>query len=243
MTNTSHFYKKILFSLLLTGLFLPNLLNAQFGVNAGYQVNQIEGWELTTNGLNNDITGNGLSFGVDYWFRLKNQRIEFLPEFNYSSFEIVSFENNELIDNIDFKIDFFSFYFNTNIYPLDFLGDCDCPTFSKQNDFFKKGFFIQISPGLTLPNFQYTNNQESQTGDLQANIGLGLGLDIGLNDLVTLTPMIKARYQPNVQWNATFPDPNAISNPDVNAPIIVNPEANIWQYFAGLRLGIRLDSR
>lgn len=243
MTNASLFHKKFLFSLLFVGCLAPGFLKAQFGVNAGYQINQIDGWELIANGLNNEITGNGLSVGVDYWFRLKNQRIEFLPEFNYSSFESVSFENNDAIDDIGFKINFFSFYFNTNIYPLDFLGDCDCPTFSKQNDFFKKGFFIQISPGLTMPNFEYTNAQESQTGDIQANIGIGLGLDIGLNDLVTLTPLIRARHQSNVQWNATFPDPNPISAPDLNPPIIINQEANIWHYYAGVRLGIRLDSR
>lgn len=242
MTNTSFFCKKFLFSLLVVSLFIPNLVKAQFGINAGYQVNQIDGWVLNTNGTSAEISGNGLSLGIDYWFRLKDKRIEFLPELNYSSFESVLFQNNGVIDEIGFNIDFFSFYFNTNIYLLDLLNDCNCPTFSKQNDFFKKGFFIQVSPGLTLPNFEYTNTQESQTGSLQANIGLGLGLDIGLTDLVTLTPLIRARYQPNVKWNASFPDPNDLSNPDVNPPMIATPEANIWQYYAGIRLGIRLDN-
>lgn len=242
MTNTSLSRKKILFSFLVLSLFFPNLVKAQFGINAGYQVNQIDGWALNTNGITSDITGNGVAVGLDYWFRLKNQRIEFLPELNYTSFESIHFENNDFIDEVGFKIEFFSFYFNTNIYLLDFLGDCDCPTFSKQNNFFKKGFFIQISPGLTLPNFEYTNDQASQSGSIQANIALGAGLDIGLTDLITLTPLIRARYQPNMEWNATFPDPNDLSNPDVNPPNIGTPSANIVQYYAGLRLGIRLDN-
>lgn len=242
MKNSAFSIKPILLFLTLSLVFSANSLQAQFGVNAGYQVNQIDGWILSTNNVETEITGNGISLGIDYWFRLKDKRIEFLPELNYSSFESISFENNEVIDEIGFQVDFLSFYFNTNIYLLDLLNDCNCPTFSKQNDFFKKGFFVQVSPGLSLPRFEYSNDNSTQTGDLQANIALGLGLDIGLTDLVTLTPLIRARYQPNVAWNATFPDPNDLNNPDVFPPTMTESDANIWQYFAGLRIGVRLDN-
>ena len=235
MCKPSLSQKKNLFFILLAVLFLPSKTEAQFGITAGYQVNQVDSWIVSVDGTETEINGSGISLGLDYWFRLKNQRIEFLPELNYSLFRSAPLSNNE-----DISVDFISFYFNTNIYLLDLLNDCNCPTFSKQNDFFKKGFFIQISPGLTLPNFYYSADQSNQAGTIVANIGLGLGLDIGLTDLITISPIIKARYQPTVEWNATFP---ASSSPDdPNPSAILEAEANILQYFAGLRLGIRLDN-
>lgn len=229
--------KQATFFFLCLAVFLfPKTTAAQFGLSIGYQANQVDTWAIGTDNTQTEISGNGYSVGLDYWFRLKNQRIEFLPELNYSVFSSPALSNG-----FDFDIDFVSFYFNTNIYLLDLLNDCNCPTFSKQNDFFKKGFFIQVSPGLTLPNFWYSDDESTQFGELQANIALGLGLDIGLTDILTLTPIIRARYQPGVAWNGTFPDPQDINNPDVDPIRVLESEANIWQYFAGLRLGIRLD--
>jgi hypothetical protein len=69
-------------------------------------------------------------------------------------------------------------------------GDCHCPTFSKQNDLVKKGLFIQI-----IGAFQ---NERSKTAITQytnwhqnLSAGIGAGLDIGISDFITLTPLIQ----------------------------------------------------
>ncbi|GAB5553546.1 MAG: hypothetical protein Sapg2KO_31370 [Saprospiraceae bacterium] len=212
-------------------------MQAQFGVNAGYQVNQIDGWIIDLDGIESGIDGNGLSFGIDYWFRLKNKRIEFQPELNYSSFKA---STDPAV--FDYNIELFSFYFNTNIYLLDLLNDCNCPTFSKQNNFFKKGFFIRISPGLTAPNFEFLNEQEREWGNLQPNLGLGVGIDIGITDIVTLTPIITGRFMPQTKWLASFPGTPLDPNTGESINRVRQPDADIWQYNAGLRIGIRLDN-
>ena len=58
-------------------LFTFNL-SAQFGVNAGYRTNSADGWENYFRGQ--DFLNSGFKVGVDYWFRLKNRRVEFTPE-------------------------------------------------------------------------------------------------------------------------------------------------------------------
>ena len=122
---------------------LPCISQAQFGVSFGYQSSDAPDWTFPnsvfqeTGGF--ESPGEMYSIGIDYWFRLKNRRIEFLPELNYSWSE-----SDFLISGNTIRTQFFSFFFNTNVYFLDLASDCDCPTFSKQNDFFKKGLFFQL---------------------------------------------------------------------------------------------------
>jgi hypothetical protein len=237
MKNTLPRKSNILLACLIACFLIPKTTQAQFGVSAGYQVNQTDGWKIDFDGIVSETVTNGYSIGLDYWFRLKDKRIEFLPELNYSAFESTT---NPAI--ADYRIEFFSFYFNTNIYLLDLLNDCNCPTFSKQNDFFKKGFFIRVSPGLTIPNFEYVNEQEVQLGNLQPNVALGLGLDIGLTDIVTLTPLITARYIPEAKWKASFPYNGTLPSGEEIGNGVIEPTTTLWQYYAGLRLGFRLDN-
>ena len=141
-------------------------LSAQFGFNAGYRWNDSDNWvEQSASGNQSlDLLPNGYSIGVDYWFRLKNARVEFLPELNYSSFA------QTFADDREINARFLSFFFNTNFYLFDFRSDCDCPTFSKQDHTLQKGFFIQVSPGLSyLSNKGLSFNQELQTYTLSAN--------------------------------------------------------------------------
>lgn len=220
-----------LFTSLLPGIFcfllLPQKSQGQIGINLGYQINDTDGWQAVDNG--SSVVADGYKVGIDYWFRLKNQRIEFTPELSYAFYESVPLANV-----YDFKIEFFSFQFNTNFYLLDLLNDCNCPTFSKQNDFFKKGFFIRVAPGIT--GIRFNNNDPdladwpNEFGNLQPMIALGAGLDIGLSDLITISPIFTANYIPNAKWNGGGIAP------------INNPTSDFWQYTAGLRLGLRFSA-
>ena len=123
-------------------------VSAQFGVRAKYNMNSFSDWdtflEQAVPGEVDKVFPSNLEFGVDYWFRLKNHRIEFMPEVamglkTSSSYSAVG---------ADLSFSYFAFNFNTQIYAFDLVGDCDCPTFSKQGPSLNKGFFFSLAPGI-----------------------------------------------------------------------------------------------
>lgn len=161
------------------------------------------------------------AFGFDYWFRAKNKRVEFTPEVSYEKYE-------HRFDRGSVKHTFYNFGFNVNIYPFDFEGDCDCPTWSKQGDFFSKGFFIQLSPGVSLLQNEYSDSHSDSNNEnaIVVFFGIGAGLDIGLSDFLTVTPLVRLNYAPSVSWPGFHPQ---------------NRESSILQTAVGIRLGLRLD--
>ena len=183
-----------------------------------------------------ELLGNGFGIGLDYWFRLKSQRIEFLPEINYAQFNQYQLNGSDL----DRSNQAFSFFFNVNIYPLDLVSDCNCPTFSKQNDLVKKGFFVQVSPGFSYFLHDFTSDERKvEISSSAFSLGTALGLDVGVSNVLTITPVAGFRYF----FNAELED---ISNPQL--PLIDNlflkdTKTNISQIYAGLRLGWRFDRR
>ena len=76
------------FRLLLCFLLAGSIsMQAQFGASVKYQSNSFDKWDdflATESGSEESIIGNSLEIGLNYWFRLKNQRIEFLPELYYA---------------------------------------------------------------------------------------------------------------------------------------------------------------
>lgn len=216
-----------------------HLAIAQFGFVGRYQMNEAPNW-VDAYQQSEKYLGNGWSVGVDYWLRLKNYRIEFLPEINYGQFEYN--DQKSYINSADFVNKFYSFFLNSNIYLFDFEGDCNCPTFSKQGQFLKKGFFVQVSPGVSYMvgkvSFEkpvVANERIFESSSVAANIGVGIGLDIGISDFVTLTPMIGMRYFPNVKWDSL----SKYAGSEIYAPLSI--ESAIWQATAGVRLGFRFD--
>lgn len=213
-------------------------LHAQVGLSGHYLSGQAEKWQytpLSTNQESVDLPGTGWQAGIDYWFRLKNVRIEFLPTLAYSTQEqTIEGEFNAL----DTRANAFHFFFNTNIYFLDLEGDCDCPTFSKQGPGLQKGIFLQLSPGYSLFDFSINNEaigEEYTADDAGFNMGLALGLDLGIADVLTITPMIGARYYPSLTWSTLGEEAG------LGLPEKVESESSLLQYHAGIRLGFRFD--
>jgi len=223
------------FYLLLFSLGLSLSLQAQFGVNGKYlfpgdnwQVTGLPGQEET-----GDLFNKGWSAGLDFWFRLKNKRVEFLPELNYAQLS----SPVEALPNSEARI--YSFFFNTNFYFWDFTGDCDCPTFSKQGPTLEKGLFIQISPGISYWDVIHGNELIQLKDQAFAfSIGGGVGFDLGITDLITLTPMANVRYFPKVDLEGI-----AVSVNDINFNLLSRGSASPLIWSAGLRLGFRLDYR
>ena len=197
---------KKLVLLILLGTMSTGMM-AQIGLSIAYKNLTASAWEDNISRINSTIgeqqvpLDNGWALGVDYWFRLKNTRIEFLPELNYSTFSQDWSTSEATTGSI--SSNFLSFYFNTNFYIFDMAGDCDCPTFSKDGDIMKKGFFIQVSPGLSWLSNEYNNlinNTKQDDSTIVPSIGVGAGLDIGVSDLLTITPIISYRYHFGAEW-------------------------------------------
>lgn len=199
-------------------------------------------WEAIIDDGNTDIFGSGYHIGVDYWFRLKNVRVEFFPELNFAQFSADS-DINSTRANENFKNQLLGFNFNTNFYILNFKGDCDCPTFSKQDPITNKGLFVQLSPGLayTINEYTYTDPLADvafeSNKSFAFNIGLGLGLDIGISDLITLTPIVKMQYYFPLEWEGLYTTTN-------ENPVIFNDRDNKssqLHFLGGIHVGIRIN--
>ncbi len=210
-------------------------LNAQFGLRLKFNNQTFNNWDKSVSVLENAdsrLFNYGYEAGLDYWFRLKKRRVEFMPEISYS-ISSSSFSTISGIDNIGLST--INFNFNTHIYALDMEGDCDCPTFSKQGASINKGLFFHFTPGLGYYNSK-TQLSEGNTvafdeaKGLVFRAGLGLGLDLGLSDLLTITPIVSYYFHSNMQWDNMPSSGEMISASD-------NPK----QIQLTVRLGFRPD--
>jgi len=214
--------------------------HAQIGVTGGYFQQQIPEWEEAVfgNRSNEDLLKTGYSFGVDYWLKpLENYRVELYPEL------LVNYSNTTPTNNLPsetFDLASVGFNLNTNIYVLNIESDCDCPTFSKQESFFEKGFFIQVSPGVHYfkGSYEYPGDNAVQTSNLKdvvPKLGIGLGLDIGVSDFITITPIVKYNRYFNVEWDGLL---NVLNEP-TSSIVLGSNKSNINQFYAGIHIGVR----
>ncbi len=240
--------KKLLFTVSILFYFSSQSI-AQIGITSGflkYQAADFNTFFESRTDLDSEnsknLDGGSYQVAIDYWFRLKNKRLEFLPELSFSQAKakLASTVLPDFAYDHDILINSLQFNFNTQIYPFDFEGDCDCPTFSKDGQLLKKGFFIRVAPGITFNNFGKTYTDVSITGtsttsDKSSGVGYnlraGLGIDIGVSDFITVTPL--AQYTFVSEHGDAY-----LENPALPA------SANIFswqQVFVGLRLGLRFD--
>lgn len=233
--NNNMRYTFLLFLLMISALSAQ----AQLGIGGAYLTSSAQHWELRNSGASNPSLqppGTGYSVGLDYQFRLKKVRVEFAPELNYSHWSTP--ETNELQTNSNW----YSFFFNVRMYPFDLKGDCNCPTFSKRGKTFQKGFFVSLSPGITQMNHVIPRGWGGVSFELKdqytaLNAALILGLDLGISELITVTPHAGWRYFPKTDW----PSLSTVASQSGYQPI--DTEGALNQFHAGLRLGWRLGRR
>lgn len=159
------------------------------------------------------ISQDGLYAGVEYHTRLKKKRLEFHPGIGYR-FTWPGDEYDGSFSSIDLDL-------RTSIYPFDFGGDCNCPTFSKQGHLFKKGFFIEVAPGIGMQTFKRTEGLQEptdlfpiQSDQLIFKLGGAIGLDIGISDHFTLTPMLSLTWLSPADWDGLHPDGSRVTLDD-----------------------------
>jgi len=217
-------------------LCLASVAMAQFGVRLNYGISQAPKWEElvagTTDFADADFFGSGYTIGIDYWLRLPQKRIEFFPEVRYSRYstssQIVALGQDVVVNSNSIAL-----IANTHFYVLDFLGDCDCPTFSKRGGLMKKGFFFSINPGI----YYHQKSSNFIAGKLESIspvVGIGAGLDMGISDLITITP--------TVQYSIGFNDKLDGAAQILNLQDQLNLESSSFrQWLFGIRVGLRPD--
>lgn len=165
-------------------LAVSTLSSAQVGLSSQYLIQDIPNLEVPSF-MGNQITSQ-FGIGLSYWFRLKKVRWEISPTLYYHQGSVkTDAEVIELSQQV------FSIHIQNNFYLMDFKNDCMCPTFSKQGEWIRKGFFIYAAPGLGTN--QYKTNQKELDRHLFGYGEAGFGIDFGLNNVLTLTPSIGYR--------------------------------------------------
>ncbi|MFZ1678231.1 MAG: hypothetical protein WAT91_13215 [Saprospiraceae bacterium] len=178
---------------------LPGICQGQFSLNARYTLGQSDVLSKAF------IYQNGQHVSLEYNFRLKQKRLEFRPGIGYrNTFNGEFGDGHFSAADLDVGV---------AIYPFDFAGDCHCPTFSKEGELFKKGFFLEVIPGVGLQKFERVDSRISdhlpfpiQNKHLIGKIGGAAGLDIGILRQLTLTPMISVTYLTSTYWDGLNTD-------------------------------------
>lgn len=203
-------------------LLISASASAQFGIRSFYNVNSTAGWDQALErqtGIDSKTFAPSGSIALDYWFQLKSARIELYPmlQYHYAS----SIHNTNSSDYIHPNLRQYGFGIASHIYVMDLEGDCNCPTFSKQGSFFSKGFFLLAGAGVDVNITEIRSAKESY---VKPNLSVGAGLDIGISDLLTITPIVQYRYQFPMQWDE-----------------LQAQSSSYGRVMFGARLGFRLD--
>lgn len=234
---------------LLIGLLFMLLsigLQAQLGVSVKYQNNNSKNWNdiyQLESGTDNSFLSSSIEYGLNYWLRLKNQRIEFLPELTYGKMDATSFDASQ--DIYQAELTRIGLNVNVQIYPLDFFNDCNCPTFSKDGNFVTKGFYWLVAPGVTsnAKKISYTviesggeaRKTASSDSNITPHIGVGMGLDIGVADIFTISPFLMYNLSFGHDW------PELYNVYPVRPDETADTSSNISAFNVGLRLIFRPD--
>lgn len=229
-------YMKAIQGLLILPLFLSwQVVQTQMGIRTGFAARQSTGFELV-NEFNQTRQvpdpDAGLEYSIDYWFRLPRVRLEFLPELQFSRYRVALLENPRM------EINQYSFLFNLLFYPFDWNNDCDCPTFSKEGNWLTRGLYFSLSPGISLLDEKSLISDLLPEQSLLFTAGVGMGIDFGLFEWITLSPEAGLRYMPG------FPFEHLVRQADTGRGFqMESAQQALIQFSAGLRLRFRLDQR
>ncbi len=219
--------------------FLGFQVQAQLGLSVYQGINNAKDWDVHFQesdlyDFSSDYNiEDALGFSVDWWLRPLEYRIEFLPTLSYTTISNQANANTTEIQT-SFDINLIDLSIPIHFYPLDLEGDCDCPTWGKDGTVIKKGFYLSVVPGLS-----YFNNIISEPRSMSDNfentsitphLGIGTGLDIGINKFLTLSPYAKYKIHFNSEWTELS---NELSSEKPNIPA----NSNVNQLQLGLRLG------
>lgn len=226
---------RLLFAFLSFCLF-TNVVTAQLeaGITAGYFFQSIPEWETAAFGTrtNDRLLKSGLAQEIDLKIAgFENYRVEFHLNGGFNNSKTTKELRSYKLQQIDIGI-------STKIYLLSLEADCDCPTFSRDAGILEKGFFVELSPAISAFKGKIEDQAiVSEDTGLSFKMGVGIGLEIGITDFITISPIVKYNRYFNVEWEDLQADIAAFDQ----SPVIEgNNTTAINQLYGGIRLALRL---
>ena len=222
--------------------FISLNLSAQFGFSAKYNSNSYGSWnDFHQQVLNSSdkAFSSDIEISANYWLRLKDKRIEFLPEVFYDLTSNETFNIPDIV-GADHSLQKMGFNFNTHIYFMDLANDCDCPTFSKDGGGLEKAIHLILSPGVVYAKNEVdimNSDDVFDSNSLAFKFGAGLGFDIGFSDLLTITPFFTINYSTSYNSDALR---EMMLNYYAFSSFAPEDTSN-FQTQVGIRIGLRPD--
>jgi len=108
-----------------------------------------------------------------------------------------------------------TFYLPLQVFPFDFYGDCNCPTFGRQNDFFKKAIYFKLIPSVSINLLQFGDSESVSSTDVSWGVGGGIGMNIAMSELITLAPEFSYHERFGHKWDgfsAAHEQPDALDD-------------------------------
>ncbi|MFK7982304.1 MAG: hypothetical protein AB8G86_20145 [Saprospiraceae bacterium] len=219
-------------------LFYTNISFAQLqgGISGTYFTQSLSNWETTIFGLrsNEQLLKSGFGQAVDLKIAgFDNYRIQF---------HLNAGTNNATtsLENRQFKLRKNDVSLSGKIFFLSLEADCDCPTFSREAGFLEKGLFAEFITGASF--FQAEMEEEntiiSEDNGTVFKVGFGLGVEIGINDYVTISPFVRYQRYFNAEWEGLQEDLFIV---DPTTIVDATNATPINQVSAGIRLGLSLQ--
>jgi opacity protein-like surface antigen len=175
-------------------------LNAQLDINIQLERPGYSDWQQVINNayqIDKPFLSNAYYLGVGYRYFPSDTRIGLVPEIGYS-FAFDSRENALLSGT--YNIHKISLIAPVQFFPMDLYGDCNCPTFTRQNRFFQTAFYLKVIPGIALQLQNYDIEGKVSFQNLIYSVGVGAGMNFAMSDLLTLTPEVSYNYIWNEKW-------------------------------------------
>lgn len=166
---------------------------AQLGVSVFYKNIMPSTWNESN--ITDFKSNHYVGADIDYWFRLKKRRWEFMPSVQFAWGDVTN-------NNKGYQI---GALLKNQVYVFDFVDDCNCPTFSKQGNTIKKSFFVALQAGAFYNNLSVSPSEQVavQPNGITGQFGLGVGYDLGITDFYTITPSIHYLYSTPLAWENT----------------------------------------
>ena len=185
--------------------FSCSLVFGQLGISAAYFKMNAPNW----GDYGAEICKDGFFSGVVYWFPEKKYRVDLRLKifFGHTGQEQFTATAGERAGEIwRANSTFLGIRGNVRFYFFDWEGDCNCPTWSKRGDVFKKGFFVQFGPTAAMLKFEaeienFGVEEKFSSSETLYGLNIGAGIDLGLSELITLTPYFAAEYLHDVDSN------------------------------------------
>lgn len=220
-------YRSSFFLIFTMSCFIHSLFG-QIGLRSAYQLNTFSNWNQYFQSQDLEasrVFETSLQYALDYQFKLKDTRIEFYP---YVSYHTASSSLRLTPSSIELRQ--FGMGLRSHFYIFDMIGDCECPTFTKQGSILKKGFFLSAGLGADLSS-KKIGSAAFDDQNIDIKFSAGLGLDLGINELLTLTPFASFQYYPSISWHELRVPFGGSSG---------NVETSLSQIQLGLRVGFHL---